>query len=283
MGNNVAVTTPGTVPDYRMQQALLGLVPDSTGKLQWVPDASPAARTYFNWFGLNSQAMADFLTISNPQVAKNQLTTYDVHLSGPVAQLPGGDLAVSIGAERYTQSIEFTQTDLNATGNIVGGSNGASWAGSRSVNAVYAEVDAPITKWMEAQVAGRYESYSDDGFQKRVRPKLGLKFRPLDWLVIRGSYSQAYQAPDLGYLYETQIVTFTSGQYADPAYPSQPKTQLQMNVTGDPDLKPQTTDVYFAGIYVEPHKGILKGLNASLDYFHYSQKNLLAQLTDFYS
>jgi len=283
MANNVSVTTPGTVPDYRMQQALLGLVPDSTGKLQWVPDAPASSRTYFNWFGLNSQTMADFLSISNPQVAKNQLTSYDFHLGGPVAHLPGGDLAVSIGAEHYTQSISFTQTDLNITGNIIGGSNGGSWAGSRSVDAVYAEVDAPIVKWAELQVAGRYESYSDDGFQKRVRPKIGVKFHPLDWLIIRGSYSQAYQAPDLAYLNETEIVTFTPGQYHDPAYPAQPPAQMQMNVTGDPNLQPQTTDVYFAGIFIEPHKGVLKGLNASLDYFRYNQKNLLAQLTDYYT
>jgi outer membrane receptor protein involved in Fe transport len=273
----------GTVPDYRLQQALMGLVSDGKGGLLWNPSAATSERTYFNWFGYNSQAMADFLSTTNTINYKNTLTSYDLRADGPVAHLPAGDIGLSVGVERYTQKSGVYQTDLNATGNIIGGSMGKSWEGDRTVNAIYAEVNVPVTKWLEAQIAGRFETYSDDGFQERVRPKIGIKARPLDWLVARASYAQSYKAPDLAYLYESEIVTFTSSQYADPAYPTDPRQQIQSKIVGNPDLKPETTDTYYIGIAVEPQKGFLKGFSGSIDFFRYNQKDLLGQFTDFYS
>lgn len=280
--SNVTNLNKGTVPDYRMQQALMGLVNDGKGGLMWSVNAPDSSRTFFNWFGLNDSRFSNFLSIENPISYKNTLSSYDFHASGPVGQLPGGNIGVSLGFERYMQSAGVYQTDLNATGNIIGGSMGMSWEAGRTVNAMYAEVNLPFTKWLEAQVAGRYESYSDDGFQRRVRPKVGVKVRPLDWLIVRASYAQSYKAPDLAYLYESQIVTFTSSQYADPAYPSAARAQIQMRVVGNPELNPETTDAYYVGIAVEPQRGFLKGLTGSIDFFQFNQKNLLAQMTDFF-
>ncbi|AWI09867.1 TonB-dependent receptor plug domain-containing protein [Ereboglobus luteus] len=281
--SSVTNTNPGTVPDYKLQQALNGLVSDGKGGLTYDPRAALNNRVYFNWFGVNDAAMGDFLSVTNPIDYKNQLTSYDFRADGPIAHLPAGDIGLSIGAEHYVQKQSVSQTDLNETGNVVGGAHGMGWQGSRTVNAVYAEIAVPITKWLEAQVAGRYETYSDDGFQERVRPKVGIKIRPLDWLLLRASYAQSYKAPDLAYLYASQTVTFTSSMYADPGYLTDPKKQLEVHVVGDRNLKPETTDTYYVGIAVEPQRGKLKGFTASVDFFRYQQKNLLSQFTSFYS
>jgi len=283
--SSVTNLNQGTVPDYRMQQALMGLLDDGNGGLIWSPTAPASERTYFNWFGVNDPRFGKFLSVNNPVSFINTFSSFDLHASGPVAQLPGGPIGVSLGYEHYMQSSGVYQTDLNATGNIIGGSMGSSWDGNRKVDAFFAEVDMPILKWLEAQVAGRYEKYSDDGFQKRVRPKFGIKVRPLDWLIVRASYAQSYRAPDLAYLYESQVTTFTASQYYDPAFPGDQshRNQIQMNVVGNPELKPETTDTYYAGIAFEPQRGPLKGLGGSIDFFRFNQKNLLAQMTDFFS
>lgn len=270
----------GVVPDYKLQQALLGLVDDGNGGLMWDASAPDARRTFFNWFGLNDDRFGRFLATKNPVTFKSKLESYDFRAGGPIAHLPAGDIGFSIGAERYTQRQSVNQTELNNTGNVIGGSNGSSWAGDRTVNAVYAEISVPVTKWFEATAAGRYETYSDDGFQERVRPKFGVKFRPLDWLIIRASYAQSYKAPDLAYLYAAKTVTYTSSAYNDPV--TNVQNQLEVHVVGDKDLKPETTDTYYAGIAIEPQKGWLKGFGASIDLFRYEQKNLLAQISDFY-
>jgi outer membrane receptor protein involved in Fe transport len=278
--NEIMNNNQGVVPDYKLQQALLGLVDDGKGGLMWDPSADASRRTYFNWFGLNDERFGRFLTTKNPVTYKSILESYDFRTGGPIAHLPAGDIGFSIGAEHYMQKQSVNQTELNTTGNVIGGSNGASWDASRTVDAIYAEVSVPITKWIEASAAGRYESYSDDGFQERVRPKFGVKVRPLDWLIVRTSYAQSYKAPDLAYLFASKTVTYTSSAYNDPV--TNVRNQLEVHVVGDKDLKPETTDTYYAGIAIEPQRGWLKGFGATIDFFRYEQKNLLAQISDFY-
>ncbi|MDR0352927.1 MAG: TonB-dependent receptor, partial [Opitutaceae bacterium] len=271
----------GSVADYRMQQALMGLTRAGDGSLVWDAGTSQAERVYFNWFGLNEQAFADFLVVDNPNVDTLKFWNYDARASGSLFDLPGGRAGLAIGAESRTEKLSVSRTDLNQTGNIVGGSTGSSSHGQREVNALYAEMSLPVTRWFEAQLAGRWESYSDDGISSKLRPKIGLKFKPLNWLVLRASYSESFKAPDLAYLYTSALTTFSSSMVRDPV--TDATVQIQTRTAGNPDLKPETTDVYYGGVVLEPQKGLLKGLVFSLDYFYYDQKDLLALVSDYYS
>lgn len=279
--NTVTNLNRNSVADYGLQQALNGLTRQGDGSLKWDPATPQNQRVYFNWFGLNEQAFADFLAIENPTTSSLQYNSYDFNASGTVGELPAGPIGVSIGAEIRKEKLADVQTDLNATSNIVGGSAGTSSFGSRDVTSIFAEVSVPVTSWFEFQVAGRYEDYSDEGFKDEARPKVGFKIRPLDWLIIRGSYSESFKAPDLAYLYTGSTTTFTSNQYLDPVTGS--NDQIQIRVAGNPDLQPETTDTYYAGIAIEPQRGLLRGFSASVDFVNFKQTNLLAQLTDFYT
>jgi iron complex outermembrane receptor protein len=279
--NTVSNLNRNSVADYGLQQALNGLTRQGDGSLKWNPATPQNQRVYFNWFGLNEQAFADFLSIENPTTSSLEYTSYDLSAGGTIGQLPAGPIGVSVGAERRSEDMADVQTDLNATSNIVGGSAGTSSFGSRDVTSVFAEVNLPIVRWLEVQVAGRYEDYSDKGFKDEARPKVGFKLRPLDWLIVRGSYSESFKAPDLAYLYTGSTNTFTSSQYLDPV--TGQNDQIQIRVAGNPNLQPETTDTYYFGVTLEPQKGLLRGLNVSVDYVKFEQSNLLAQLTDFYS
>jgi iron complex outermembrane recepter protein len=279
--NTVTNLNRNSVADYGLQQALNGLTRQGDGSLVWNPATPQSQRVYFNWFGVNDPAFAKFLSIENPTTSSLKYTAYDASASGTVYNLPGGPIGVSIGAEHRQEKMEDVQTDLNATSNIVGGSAGTSSFGDRQVTSVYAEVNVPVVRWFELQVAGRYEDYSDKGFKDEARPKVGFKLRPLDWLIFRGSYSESFKAPDLAYLYTGSTSTFTSNQYVDPVTGTD--DQIQIRVAGNPNLQPETTDTYYAGITVEPQKGFLRGLSASVDFINLKQSGLLAQLTDFYT
>lgn len=278
--NTVTNLNRGSVTDYGLQQALNGLTRQGDGSLKWNPDTPLEERVYFNWFGLNEQAFADFLSVENPTSSSLEYRSYDVSASGSAFDLPAGTVGLSVGAEHRKEDLADVQTDLNATSNIVGGSAGSSSFGNRSVTSFYAEAVVPVVHWLELQVAGRYEDYSDRGFKDEVRPKVGIKIRPFDWLILRGSFSESFKAPDLAYLYTGSTTTFTSSQYYDPV--TGLDDQIQIRVAGNPNLMPETTDTYYAGITLEPQRGRLRGLTASFDYFNFKQSNLLAQLTDFY-
>jgi outer membrane receptor protein involved in Fe transport len=285
--NTVTNLNLGTVTDYGLQQALMGLTRQGDGSLKWNPATPRSERVYYNWFGPSDPAMASFLSISNPTSQKLEYTSFDVSTSGTVFEsLPSGGIGLAIGAEHRLEKFQKNETDLNATGNILGGAEGTSSAGTRNLSAVYAEADIPILKnlpfvqSLEAQIAGRYEEYSDKGFAKQARPKLGIKYRPLSWLVLRASFAKSFKAPDMAYLYTASQTSFTPAQIRDPITGNE-IDQLQIVTGGNRELKPELTDTYYAGVTVSP-TGKLEGLNVSVDWFKFKQKNLLAQLSDFY-
>ncbi len=268
--------------DSRLQEALMGLTRLGNGALAWNPSTAQANRVYFNWFGMNEPAMADFLTVHNPTSASLEFWNYDASATGTLFDLPAGPVKLAFGAEHRLEKMANIKTDLNATGDILGGDEGTSSFGQRNVTSIYAEMDVPIiAKRLEAQFAGRYEMYSDKGFQQKIRPKVGLKFHAFDWLILRASYSESFKAPDLAYLFTAATTTFTSGKIPDPVTGTT-IDQLQIVVAGNPQLKPETTDTFYAGLVVEPQKGALKGLQGSVDWFQYRQRDLLDQLSNFY-
>jgi outer membrane receptor protein involved in Fe transport len=278
--NTVNNISRNAVPDYALQQAFNGLTRLGDGSLVWDTATPQADRVYFNWFGNNEQAFADFLAIENPNVSSIEYRGIDFRLDGPVADLPGGQAGLAIGAEHRKEDFADIATDLNATGMILGGSEGTSSFGARDLTSFYAELSVPAHEMLEFQLAGRYEEYSDDGFDKKIRPKAALKFRPLPWLIFRASYAESFKAPDLAYLYNSGTTTFSSNQIVDPVTQLQ-IDQIQVKSGGNPDLQPETTDTYYVGVSLEP-EGRLEGLSLSVDYFNFQQSNLLAQLSDFY-
>lgn len=285
--NTVDNLNRGSVPDYRLQQALMGLTRQGDGSLNWDPTTPQSGRVYYNWFGENEAAMSNFLTVDNPNQAYLEYKNFDISTSGTVFEsLPAGGIGLAVGAEHRQEKFGNVKSDLNATGNILGGSEGTSSYGTRELSAVYAESNipllknAPLAKSLELQLAGRFEDYSDDGFARQVRPKVGIKYRPLDWLILRGSYAKSFKAPDMAYLYTSSQTSFTSSQITDPVTGSE-IDQLQIVTGGNPHLKPELTDTYYAGFVISP-RGKLDGLNFSVDWFQFDQENLLAQLSDFY-
>lgn len=267
--------------DYKLQESLMGLTRLGDGSLTWNPATPLDERVYFNWFGLNEQAFADFISVENPNSDSIEYRTVDFRVDGPLFDLPAGPVGFAFGGEHRREDMEHVVTDLNATGNILAGGEGTSFSGSRDLTAFYAELSVPIHEMVEAQFAGRYESYSDDGFDKKIRPKVALKVRPVDWMILRASYAESFKAPDLSYLYSAGLTTFSSNQVIDPVTNSV-IDQIQVKSAGNPNLQPETTDTYFVGVSFEP-EGFLEGLSVSADYFFFDQTNLLAQLSDVYT
>lgn len=268
------------VTDYGLQQALMGLTEDDDGSLYYDESTAYDDRVYYNWFGENSDEMVDFLTEYNDTSGEYVMESIDFNVGGTVFELPAGNVGVSVGAEYRTEALDVHKSYLNEKAMIVGGSEGTSFGGDRDVTSIFAETVIPAAKWLEFQLAARYEQYSDEGYGSAIRPKIGFKLKPFEWLAIRGSYGESFKAPDLAYMNMSSSTSFSSDDYVDPV--TGVENQLKIITKGNPDLKPELTDSYFLGIMIAPTEGIFENVSLSVDYIRYEQTDLLMQLSEVY-
>jgi len=94
---------------------------------------------------------------------------------------------------RHEQMVIAPSANL-ADGDIVGYGTSASNA-SRNYGAIYGEASLPIVKSLEGSVAGRLDKFP--GFGAHFSPKVGLKFKPIDQALFRGTYETGFRAPNL--------------------------------------------------------------------------------------
>ena len=125
----------------------------------------------------------------------------------------------------------------------------------RDIYAVYGEVVAPVTKWLEVNAALRWDDYSD--FGSTVNPKIGFKARPNDMFAIRGTYSEAFRAPGAA---EVGGSSFGFTSYG-------------ILSQGNPDIQPEEAKSYTIGVVFEPWAGT----SFTLDYWKIDRENEIVQ------
>lgn len=227
-------------------------------------------QTALNPFGpSDNQSLVDGLFTVSTGNNKGQSVMWDASASGKLFQLPAGEVGLAVGMEMRNDRLR-TNPDTAA---YLGSGGGSPLKGERDVFSQYVEVTARVYKSerfgsAEVQLAGRHEDYSD--FGNTTKPKYGAKFRlPKNRfvnVVLRGSYSESFQAPALGLLYASQTIGFSSAVRQDPLRLQDPPTQLRIVTGGNPKLLPETAKVKYAGAVFEDIFKV-KDLSVSIDYF----------------
>jgi len=147
--------------------------------------------------GLHSNSnSAAFMEALSPTLSSNNtssLTLLDFKATRALLQLTGGPLAVSIGAEYRRETLDAPPMPYTYTGDIVGWSYYA-YRGEEKVAALFAEVDAPVARRFELDAAVRVEKVWES--ETSATPKLGVRWRPVESLAIRGTYSRGFRAPN---------------------------------------------------------------------------------------
>ena len=149
---------------------------------------------------LKNMSAEDVEQASYSPFEKAQSTQKNVqaNISGMAFEMPAGDAQFAFGAE-YTEQDYETNTDSESKkGNILttGGSSGA---GERSFWATYAELSLPVLDVLTVDAALRYDRYDD--FGGNLSPQLTVEYRPLSELLVRGSISSVFRAPDMHRVY----------------------------------------------------------------------------------
>ncbi|MBS0320315.1 MAG: TonB-dependent receptor, partial [Proteobacteria bacterium] len=135
--------------------------------------------------------------------------------SGDLFKLPAGMAAGAFGGSVARQELDQTPSAALESGDLTGyGGNIGAVNQSRNIWALYAELNVPILKNFEGDVAVRYDHYSD--FGSTTNPKVSLRWQPTSTFLLRGSYGTGFLAPSLYELYTPQTTGVSATGQTDP-------------------------------------------------------------------
>jgi iron complex outermembrane receptor protein len=219
---------------------------------------------------------------------KYQVKQFDASVAGELFRLPGGMVQIAIGGDYRRETYGFDGSSAAVLGqpdifNVAFDNINALDSVSRTVKAAYAEVLVPVVKQLEVSLAGRFDEYT--GFGTTFNPKVTAKFRPVDWLLFRGSYNTGFRVPSFNQIFNgTTQSTNPGNTLVD--YTTCPSRVVNANVPGcapiTPDslsggnreLGPETSKQHSVGVVFQPSRKF----SASLDYWSIAVDDVIGAL-----
>lgn len=260
-------------------------------------DTMPAAVTSgeYKIGGGNSAALLERMF---PQIGTDAELSQDFvdgKLSGELMQLGGGRLGFAVGGEARRESMYIRSTDNVVNAEIIG--RGSLWIdGKRTQQALYGELNAPLTKKLEVNAAVRLDK--SEGFDAHFSPKVGVRYVVVPQLLVRGTYAGGFRTPNIPETLGKVGLTGFFNSTLDPkrcdtgtairdilkngdandkadatvAYNSGCLTSIPAMISSSSSLKPETSKSLTLGFVLEP----LRNVNVSLDYFKIERQDEIA-------
>jgi iron complex outermembrane recepter protein len=215
---------------------------------------------------------------------KNKLWNAGAHASHELGDAfnAGTPATVALGFQLSGQNLTYSTTPLNNLLQDALGTSPAAIEGSRRIQAVYAELDVPITKALDLDVSDREDRYSDFGTTNNG--KVAVRFQPSRYVAFRGDASTGFRAPTLYDLYEPKSLAGsdsptmgTNNPFCQPGSYNTEWTPTVCNAEGiglyggNPHLGPETSQNFDLGIVLSP----LPNLGVTLDYYRILIKNYI--------
>jgi iron complex outermembrane receptor protein len=214
-------------------------------------------------------------------------------------------VGVAFGAEYRREHLD-SSADFLSTNGLVDGNGAANppVSGSFDVYELFGEArvplvsDMPFAKDLSLELGYRFSDYSSVGDTNTY--KVAGNWEVIDGLRFRAGYNRAVRAPNINELFAPQNVVLDGNQ--DPcagltatnplvatcanvfhlttaqvlAIEKNPANQYNGLTGGNPNLKPELSDTYTAGLVARPT--FLPGLSMSFDYFNIRVEQFIAGL-----
>jgi len=153
-------------------------------------------------------------------------------------------------------------------------------SGNRKTTSLFAEFAVPVFSTLDMQFAGRYEHASDYG--SATVPKIAFGWRVFEPLLIRGSWSKAFRAPNLITVNEALVVRTNTIEnqvcrYAEVIGGEDAEDELvcsggvQRRAEGNQDLDPEKSTNTSIGLVWEP----VENLMLTLDFWSIKKKDTI--------
>jgi outer membrane receptor protein involved in Fe transport len=250
----------------------------------------------------NDPELLDWMTARiNRADKRNQLMVFDAVVSGELFEMTGGTAQFATGLQRRERNAASIAPSINDSLTVISGHEpglfGApnqfieqitnnlecarcifNFDDSRSVNAAFLELSLPFANNVETQVALRWEDYGGS-IGSNISPKVAMSWRPIQDLLLRGSYSQSFRAPNIGVV--NQAFEAFAGTIVDPIRNQSVRAGLLPATNanglsntfftagqGNPNLGNETADTYNIGVQWTPG-GDLDGLSLGADIWRF--------------
>jgi len=176
-------------------------------------------------------------------------------------EMPAGPVGFLVGLEYREESFDddrdprldgtiaytaYEGATFPIVSDVVNSSPTADNSGSRDVTSLFTEFAIPVFETLDVQLALRYEDFSDVG--DTTVGKIAFGWRPIERLLFRGSWSEAFRAPNLITInedfvvrqntridYVCEFVEFETGANLD----ADCTPSLQRQASGSADLVPE--------------------------------------------
>jgi iron complex outermembrane receptor protein len=188
---------------------------------------------------------------------KSELGSVQGKASRELMSLGGGAMALALGAEYRKEKFLFDPDPAIQTGDIAGyGGNLLLTDKSRDVEAAFGELNMPVAKGLEFNVAVRFDNYQ--GVGSSTTPKASARWQPTSSLLFRGAVGKGFRAPSLQDLYLPVTNNVTPAGTNDPircpvtGSRTDCSTQFTTINGGNPDLKPETSTNATLGLVFAP-------------------------------
>lgn len=196
-------------------------------------------------------------------------TTADFTTSGPLFKLPAGRVYSALGYDYRKEEYYFAgdpRSNVSAVESLIYNApfdNGLATAGtlSRKINAFFAELQVPVLKNLDLNLAARRDDYT--GFGATTNPKYTLRYNPIEPVLFRGSYSTGFRVPTFKQQFDPSYESIYAGvDLVDPATNTAiPANSLYTINGGKADLKPEEAKMKSVGIVLSPLKNITFGVD----------------------
>lgn len=259
----------------------------------------------------NAQELVDWMT---PEVLRadkrNKLGVFDAVVTAELMELGGGTAQVALGAQYRMQNNQSRAPAINFPGIpnaiLAYDENGVpndfhyvsnnfecaacifNYDHDRNVKAVFTEFSLPLLPAVETQLALRWEDYGGN-IGNELTPKIAASWRPTDTVLLRGSFSQSFRAPNIGIVkegLEASLNTFRdplrnqavrAGLLPPTNANALPNNSYTVGVP-EPNLGNEHSDTFSAGFIWTPSGGLLDGLMINADFWRFElQDKVLPQ------
>tara|TARA_B110000858_G_scaffold175732_1_gene209340 strand:- start:21987 stop:24506 length:2520 start_codon:yes stop_codon:yes gene_type:complete len=235
---------------------------------------------------------------------RNKLLVFDALVSGELFDMAGGPAAVAVGLQHRERNAKSRAPTLNDPGLpnriLTYDANGVpnsfhnvennfecalcvfNFDNTRDTSAAFFELSLPFVENVETQIAVRYEDYGGN-IGSEISPKIAMSWRPIDTLILRGSFSQSFRAPNIDIVeqgleaIEISLRDPISSQRVraglDPAIAENGEVEQTFTLGGPaPNVGNEYADTFNAGFIWEP-TGRLDGLSVQADAWRFEVSN----------
>ena len=243
---------------------------------------------WINPFGPSGQTGRDLINSikinDDARKSKGVSSAIDGKVSKSLMALEGGDMAIAIGGEARRENTTFTPSPLLLSNNIAGDRSTGSadltpTDDSRKVYSVFAELNVPLTRALEIQLALRHDDYSQVG--STTNPKIGIRWQPSKTVLLRASANTGFRAPSLADLNRPTTYGTAASFLTDPQCVSTGLDKIDgctdqwpVERRSNPDLKPETSRQFALGAMWDA----TRQLNLSLDYWNIEKRDVISTL-----